>query len=214
MSSYVNVRALSTEIGDVKSRVWDLAWPVLGSSTTMRTLLAVALVAAVAPAASAGTYIGLGIGTGASISDSNNTTYAADGRSGRVALGFSFGRIAIEGAYSGFSASMGTSASGNFDSRTLQVAGKYNYPLGDNFEIFGRLGLIRTQLTPTLVTTDMTVTGDGYTLSAGVEYRLPSFGSIFVDYTRNHASFNETFDQPAIYDQTASMWTLGLNISL
>jgi hypothetical protein len=181
----------------------------------MRTLLVAGLLtvaAAVPEVASAGTYIGLGIGTGPNTSDSQNNNYSSDGRSGRLAVGFAFGRLAVEGAYSGYSAVIGDTRSmaGQFDSRTLQVALKYNLPLADHFELFGRGGLLRTDLS--WKDGGGSWSGDGYTLSAGVEYRLPAFGSLFVDVTRNQASLDN--GSPTAVDQTASMFTLGVNISL
>jgi hypothetical protein len=205
----VKVRALSTEIAIENSGTWDLAHRML-HPTIMRTALVLATVTVMGSVASAGTYIGLGVGTGANVSDSSNSSYVSDGRSAKLAVGFSFGRLAVEGAYSGYAQQMGDSYSGHFDSRTMQVALKYNYPLGDNFEVFGRGGLLRTDLNWSLG--QMTSSGDGYTLGAGFEYRLPAFGSIFVDYTHNHASFNP--DGVAPQDQTAAMWMLGINVSL
>src|SRR5947208_2753755 len=107
----------------------------------MRTLLALALVTATGTAASAGTYIGLGVGTAPSVSDSVDTPYASDGRSLRLAVGYGFelktGRLSVEGAYGGFGYVQGNTpgSDGHYDSRTLQVALKYNFPLGNNFEV-------------------------------------------------------------------------------
>ena len=179
----------------------------------MRTLLALVTVAVAAPVASAGTYIGLGVGSGANVSDSVDSPYLADGRSAKLAVGFSFGRLAAEGAYSGFGLiRQNGPATGALDSRTLSAALKYNYPLGNNFEVFGRAGLLRTDLTPRDVG-PMTTSGDGYLLGAGFEYRLPAFGSIFVDYTRDEATFDSSLKGQPL-DQTASMWMLGVNVSL
>jgi hypothetical protein len=177
----------------------------------MRTVLALALLTVTGSVASAGAYIGLGVGTGASVSDSQDTPYTSDGRSAKIALGFSFGRLAVEGAYSGYGLIMGnTVGSGQVDSRTMQVALKYNLPISDGFELFGRGGLLRTDLNSK--DSGMTTEGDGYLLGLGVEYRLPAFGSIFMDYTRDQASFSDS--SQATIDQTASMWMLGVNISL
>jgi Outer membrane protein beta-barrel domain len=179
----------------------------------MRTLLAVALIATAAPAASAGTYIGLGIGSGANVSDTVDSPYLADGRSAKLAVGFSFGRLAVEGQYSGFGLiRQNGPATGALDSRTLSAALKYNYPLGNSFEVFGRAGLLRTDLTLRDVG-PMSTSGDGFLLGAGFEYRLPAFGGIFVDYTRDEATFDSSL-KGAPLDQTSSMWMLGVDISL
>ncbi len=167
------------------------------------------------PRSNAGTYVGLGVGTGPSVSDSVNTPYLANGRSLRLILGYRFGNISIEGSYTGYTTDESDTASASqFDSRTLALAAKLNYPLGNNFEVFGRGGLLQTELDPADSSATST-TGTGYTLSAGFEYRLNLLvanGSIFVDYTRNQATFDS--GTTTSYDQTASMWMLGVTLSL
>src|SRR5258706_16301036 len=95
----------------------------------MRIALVFAALLATGSIASAGTFIGLGIGTAPSVSDSNDAPYASDGRSARLAVGYAFelktGRLAVEGAYSGFGYTrLNAPRSGQFDPRTQQVAGK------------------------------------------------------------------------------------------
>jgi len=180
----------------------------------MRALLVAALVTVSATAANAGTYIGLGVGTGASVSDSINNGYKADGRSARIALGCRFAGFSIEGMYSGYAYAVANGpGTGLTDSRTLQLAAKYNLSLADHFELYGRLGFLRTDLSPQN-NAGPSLEGDGYTGSVGVEYRLDllltGFG-VYMDWTRNQASF-ET-DAGTKFDQSASMWTLGANIS-
>jgi hypothetical protein len=179
----------------------------------MRALLVAALVTVTATAANAGTYIGIGVGNGASVSDSVNNVYKADGRSARFALGYRIGPFSIEGMYSGFGYQVQNGpGTGLTDSRTIQLAAKYNYALADHFELYGRLGLLRTDLTSQA--NGASLEGDGYTGSLGVEYRLDllvtGFG-VYVDWTRNQATF--TTDSGVQYDQSASMWTLGANLS-
>jgi OmpA-OmpF porin, OOP family len=179
----------------------------------MRTALALVLVAATGVTASAGTYIGVGIGNGANVSDGINTQYTADGRSARGVLGYRIGPFSVEGAYSGYGLVLDNS--GQYDSRSLQIAGKYNFAIGDKFELFGRLGLLRTDLNARDVS-NTNSSGQGYTMSLGVEYRLDLVAAglgIFVDWTRN--STNQTLDSgETLGTQTASMWTLGVNFAL
>ena len=179
----------------------------------MRTVLALVIVASTAAAAHAGVYAGLGIGTGANVSDSNNTSYAADGRSARLALGYRIGPFSVEGAYSGFGLQLDNA--GLYDSRSLQLAGKYNLALGSKFEAYGRLGFLRTDLNARDVS-NSNASGTGYTMSLGMEYRIDLVATglgIFMDWTRNSASL--TYDSTAKFgDQTASMWTLGVNVDL
>ena len=174
-----------------------------------RLLTAVMIVAATGTAAFAGTYLGMGVGN-STVSDTYNNSFTPDGRSGRLMLGTRFGNVADEGAFTGYSLLGRTSS---YDSRSLTGGLKLNIPLGNNFEAFGRAGLLRTWLNPT---TDKmpSYTGDGYSLSAGFEYRLNlglAGGSLFVDYTRNNAKLT---GGPRELDQTASMWTLGLLVAI
>jgi OOP family OmpA-OmpF porin len=188
---------------------------VLALLVAMRTVLVVALLAASGAAAHAGTYLGLGIGTGANLSDSVNDSFQADGRSARVALGYRVGRFAVEGMYSGFNyIQANAAAGGQIDSRSLQLAGKYNLPLNNDFELYGRFGLLRTDLTP-VAAGQATASGTGYTFSVGLEYKLDllvaGFG-VYIDWTRNQATFDTGTSVP--FDQTATMLTAGVNLAL
>ena len=68
---------------------------MLSSTPMSRTALALVLVAASASSAFAGGFVGLGIGTGAATS--GDFDIDEDGRSGRLMLGYRFGRISVEG---------------------------------------------------------------------------------------------------------------------
>jgi hypothetical protein len=178
----------------------------------MRALLVAVLVTVGGSAASAGTYLGIGIGNGASVGDSSNESYTANGRSARVALGYRISSFSIEGMYSGYGYLLANGpGSGLTDSRSVQLAAKYNFALADHFELFGRLGFLRTDLTDH--DTGDSREGEGYTASVGVEYRLNLVATdlgIYVDWTRNQASFDS--GDGVQVDQSASMWTLGANI--
>jgi hypothetical protein len=188
----------------------------LGSGT-MRTLLALVIIASTAAAAHAGIYAGVGVGTGADVSDSINTKYTADGRSARLALGYRIGPFSIEGAYSGYGLEVDNA--GLYDSRSLQLAGKYNLELGSKFEAYGRLGFLRTDLN-SRDGSNVDLSGTGYTLSLGMEYRIDLIATglgIYMDWTRNSANLSTTDPTTTaanIGDQTASLWTLGVNVSL
>jgi len=176
----------------------------------MRTLLALTIVASTAAAAHAGTYIGVGVGTGANMGDEAGNSYAADGRSARLALGYRIGPFSIEGMYSGYGFVINGDNNASYDARNLQLAGKYNFALGDNFELFGRLGLLRSDLNARQNALDME--GDGYTFSVGAEYKVNLAVSglgIYVDWTRNSIDLSTQK-----LNQTASLWTLGVNFSL
>jgi|HubBroStandDraft_6_1064221.scaffolds.fasta_scaffold38591_2 hypothetical protein len=179
----------------------------------MRSLLAIAVLAATGPVASAGTYIGLGIGTAPSVGNDTITGAQNDGRSGRLLLGQSFGlpigRLAIEGEANRFSMILNGEG---YDSTMLGVDLKYSLPLGNGFEAFGRLGLERSWLSANGDASDYEGSGDGYYVGLGFEYRIAIFGSLFVDYERQ----SSTIDSPTstTYGQTAGMFTLGATINL
>src|SRR4051812_43537814 len=93
------------------------------------------LLAATATSASAGGYLGIGIGT--SPPGAGDYGFVGDGRSGRLELGYSLGRLAIEG--SGTKLGLHSNDGYVYGGVSLGLAGKYNIPLGDHFEAFGRL---------------------------------------------------------------------------
>jgi hypothetical protein len=178
-----------------------------------RFAVAAAFVVATATAttASAGTYLGLGIGTGGSVNKDleNRVGMQQDGRSGRLMLGYSFGRIAVEGmgtSYDLENSSMTTS----YNIKQAAIAGKYSLPLGDNFEAFGRLGLVRTWLSG-----DGDFAGNGWLLGAGFEYRIKPLlagASIFVDYNRTTTTLDDGTGA-YMYKAAPSFWTLGATLS-
>src|SRR4026208_1096879 len=119
-----------------------MAHDMLSTAPMSRSVLALVLVAASATAASAGGLVGRGSGTGAA--SSGDIPYEEDGRSGRLEAGYRFGRFSIEGMGSRY----GLALSGSeWSGTTLALAGKVNFPLGDQFEAFGRLGLQHTTVT-------------------------------------------------------------------
>lgn len=174
-------------------------------------LLATALVAASATAASADTYLGLGIGTAASGHvGTDASSQGNDGnRTGKLLLGFRFGNLSVEGGAMRFTQGYRNEA---HDGTSLSAALKYSLPLGNGFEVFGRGGLQRTDLSG--MSSDLT--GNGWLLGGGFEYRLNlgvTAASLFVDYTHNSTTFQPDPHQPAI-DETASMWMAGATLAL
>src|SRR5688500_11547917 len=119
-----------------------MAQSMLRTAAMSRTALALVMVAASASAASAGGFIGLGVGTGAA--SSGDLALDGDGLCGRLMLGYSFGRFAVEGM--GTRDGMVGSGGHEWTGTTLALAGKFTLPLQDNFGVFGRVGLQRTDL--------------------------------------------------------------------
>jgi len=186
-----------------------MAHDMLSTAPMSRSVLVAAvLVATSASVASAGGFVGLGVGTGAA--SSGDVPYEENGRSGRLELGYRFGRFSVEGLASRYG--MAYDAKG-WDATTLGLAGKVNFPLGDKFEAFGRLGLQRT----TVSWESLENGGNGFLLGGGFEYRLPVAAvgvSIFVDYTILYTSMKNI--QPASGNEwglTSRIWTLGATLS-
>lgn len=175
-------------------------------------LLATGLMA-ISTTASAGAsgYLGLGLGTEPGISG-DLTTMAPNvspaGRSLRGLGGVRFGKFSIEGALNGFGVATNR---GDKTIYQFSVAAKFNLPLGNNFEAFGRAGLERTWLS--LDDERYDFTGNGFLVGAGFEYRLTtsvvSNASIFVDYNIHHATLENPHGQ---LGETSRIWALGFTI--
>lgn len=180
-----------------------------------RAALAVALVAASSGVAAAGTYVGIGIGTAPVISPSDlENDLDPDGRSLRGTIGHRFGRFAIEASLAKYDFILADNGGGGplYEGYQGTVSAKYGLPLGDGFEVFGRLGLHKQWFGNEQERFD--VSGSGLVLGAGFEYRvkaaLAGGLSFFVDYQYSRADLTgETF---AFGDTSTRMWTLGATI--
>jgi hypothetical protein len=98
------------------------------------------------------------------------------------------------------------------DAYQASAALKVSFPLGNNFEAFGRGGLQHSWIRS--ARSDNNVDGNGYLLGAGFEYRLNLLigqGSLFVDYQYNKATL--TGDRLR-FDQSTRMWTMGLTVGI
>lgn len=187
-----------------------MAQSMLGTGTMSRTALALVLVAASSSAAFAGGFVGLGIGTGAATSGDYNID--ENGRSGRLDIGYRFGRISVEGLGSRYG--MVSGQGHPWTGTTLAIAGRYNFPLGDNFEVFPRLGLQHTDIQGDVY--DEELTGSGFLVGGGAEYRLPLTAvglSVVVDYTIVHSTLSMVGEGPKDLSVTSRMWTLGAILS-
>ncbi|HWU86428.1 MAG TPA: outer membrane beta-barrel protein [Kofleriaceae bacterium] len=175
-----------------------------------RAALALALVAATSSVASAGRYLGIGIGTNA-VSESSDKL-GADGRSARLLGGMRWGRFSVEGMFGGFGLALADrSGATPMDAYQLSAAAKYNLPLGDNFEAYGRAGLHHTWASGQLDVYN--VSGNGFLAGAGFEYRVATgigSGSLWVDYQLSNATLS---GDRFTFDTTTRQWTLGLTVA-
>jgi hypothetical protein len=176
-----------------------------------RALLAVALVATTSGVASAGGYLGLGLGTSPSVSGDSGEFDSA-GRSARLIGGFHFGRFGVEGSIGGFDAQEKLQASW-YPSKVYlaSISGKYNLPLSDGFEAYGRVGLQRTWFS---IENDdrFDASGNGLIAGVGMEYKLDlkaTAASIWLDYQYSRASLDGELTKSSL---SARMWTIGFSI--
>jgi hypothetical protein len=172
----------------------------------MRSLLVAALVVGSSSVATAGTYVSLGVG-GAPSGQGELNVAAASGTSKvtqqRVALGTSFGRIAIE-------ATLGRFGIGAGDAVVAGVHGRISVPLDGHFGAYGRVGVERAWLSD--LEARFGDSADGLAAGLGLEYKLsmPILGqaSVWAEGSQ---------DQWNLADQTKGgvrMWTVGLTLGL
>jgi hypothetical protein len=180
-----------------------------------RALLVTAILAASTQAASAGTYLGLGIGPGANVGGTDGHVDEG-GRSMRLLGGYKLsvlsGRLAIEGALSFQGLTFKDNGGPEYDGRQLGVYGKYNHPLGSDFEVFGKLGVHRTWFSSEVDA--YAVAGQGFLVGVGAEYRLTAIlasASVWVDYTHHMATLD---GDRYSWDAGVGMWMLGFSIGL
>lgn len=175
-----------------------------------RPLLVAALLLAMSGVASAGIYGGLSVGPDAAVQD-DNADLEAQGRAVRLLGGYRFGRIAAEASVSGttFRDSTGT----DVDHRQFALVGKYNFPLGSNFELFGRGGIQRTSLG--FQGGSYTYSGNGIIFGPGVEYALKfvaASATIRLDYTISYAETER--DTQETVSITSGQWMLGFTVGM
>ena len=171
-------------------------------------VLVAAVLTLTATTASAGGFVGLGIGTSPA---HGVDSFAEDGRSGRLELGYSFGRISVEGMGTRFD--MARDDGATYSATSLGIAGLYTLPLSDGFDVFGRLGLQHTTLSPN--NQSPAHTGGGILFGGGAQFRLPTAAvklAIFVDYTIARSSVAPETHPDYEYSLTTRIWTLGAKL--
>jgi Outer membrane protein beta-barrel domain len=184
----------------------------------MKSLLAPAVVlvtgvAALAPAAHAGTYVGAGIGTSASV-DGAISDYGTDGKhSGRLYIGQRFGVVSVEGGFNdyGLTTSRGTVSWNAF---AIGAAAKLDLPVTPLIHGYVRLGLEHTWISSDAAGAKA-LDGNGWTGALGGEYRLDAIlpnASVWLDYSRH--TVNVTRGNTVDAQGTANMWTLGVTIGI
>jgi hypothetical protein len=178
------------------------------------SLITLAVAVLIPSTASAGTYLGLGIGSAPEVNEEADRLESA-GRSGKVLLGMRWGNFSVEGAVGRFDMARRNDRGLMLpfgDTYQASLAGKLSLPLGNNFEAFGRAGLHKSWIDAE--TDDLDVSGDGYLIGAGIEYRLNlaiGQGSIFVDYQYNDTKLE---GDRFMFDGSSRMFTVGLTVGL
>ena len=175
-----------------------------------RTLLVAALLTASASVASAGFYGGLSVGPDPAVQD-DNAGLESKGRAARLLGGYRLGRLSAEASVSGVTLRDQTGS--DTDHRQYALVGKYNFPLGSNFELFGRAGIQRTSLT--FLDGSYTYSGNGILLGPGVEYRLnfvAASASLRLDYTISYAHTER--DTLETVDFTSGQWMIGFTVGI
>lgn len=178
-----------------------------------RTLLAAALLIASTGAASAGVYGGLSVGPDAAVQD-DRFDLTSPGRAVRILGGYRLGRLSAEASITGNN--LRESGGGEVENRQIALFGKYNLPIGDKFELFGRAGVQRTWLTFGSDTYD--IAGNGIVLGPGIEYVLKfvtATASIRLDYTISYAKPSNAYsgDQGGV-SFTSGQWMLGFTVGI
>jgi len=193
---------------------------MLCSPAMKRAALVAALLAASSSAASAGTYLGIGIGTNGVYEDSERLV--EDGRSARLFAGYSFrpmkyGTFSIEGALNGYGLGLRDRTSVvEIDAYQLSAAGKFNVPLANRFEAFGRLGLQHT--TAGAANSIYDTSGTGFLAGAGIEYRFtPGIGtgaSVLLDYQLSKVTLSgERFQGPTAFNILERQWAISAAVA-
>ncbi|MBA3455215.1 MAG: porin family protein [Deltaproteobacteria bacterium] len=181
-----------------------------------RTLLVAALLIASTGVASAGLYGGLSVGPGAAVQD-DMFDLESPGRAVRLLGGYRLGRLSAEASV--FGNTLRDFASHDVEHRQVALLGKYNFPLGSNFELFGRAGLQHTWLTLHEGGGGHSFTGSGIILGPGVEYRLnfvAASASIRLDYTISYVggAESDTYGGTDDLSFTSGQWMLGFTVGI
>jgi hypothetical protein len=166
---------------------------------------------AISSTASAGGYLGLSLGTQPAANDDFESRIGQPtGRSLRGLAGLRFGNVSLEGAINGFDVL--TARYGEHTAFQASASLKLNLPIGNDFEVFGRVGAERTWLK--LNDNGFDFTGDGFVAGGGIEYRLNAVlanASIFLDYNVHHSTLESVrFD----VGDTFRVWSLGFTVGL
>ena len=166
---------------------------------------------AISSTAVAGGYLGLALGTQPGANDDFETKIGAPtGRSLRGLAGLRFGNVSIEAALNGFDVL--APRYGEHTAYQASASLKLNLPIGNDFEVFGRVGAERTRLT--LNNNGFDFTGDGLLAGAGIEYRLNAVlanASIFLDYNVHHSTMESVRFN---VDDTLRIWAIGFSVGL
>ncbi|MFN0251142.1 MAG: outer membrane beta-barrel protein [Kofleriaceae bacterium] len=178
-----------------------------------RALLTLAILVGTSSIAVAGPFVGLGIGT--SPATGGGIDFTQDGRSLRLFGGYQFPyRITAEALVTRY----GLVQEGGriYDGTQLGLAGRYNHPIAEGFEAFGRLGMQHTSMTSTASNdSGADASGKGVLLGVGIEYKIKikflASASVYFDYTIAAADL-EGPSWGNVATMSTRHWTMGATV--
>ncbi|MCS0632705.1 porin family protein [Telluria mixta] len=161
-------------------------------------------------------YVGVGIATADHVNSSVGglTNVDSDGykASGKIFGGYEFDQNwGVEAGYTDFRNSdfnytaNGVNGSGRTKGNSYYVAGKYNYPVNDQFAVYGKLGLQHSERKLESAALNLKDTDTGAYGAVGVQYNLNQQVALTAEYER--------YGKSKAIGAKADAWTVGARYS-
>ena len=161
-------------------------------------------------------YVGVGIATADHVNSSTGglTNFDSDGykASGKIFGGYEFDQNwGVEAGYTDFRNSdfnytaNGVNGSGHTKGNSYYVAGKYNYPVNEQFSVYGKLGLQHSERKLETAALNLKNTDTGAYGAVGVQYNLNQQVALTAEYER--------YGKSKDFGAKADVWTVGARYS-
>ena len=161
-------------------------------------------------------YVGVGIATADHVNSSVGglTNFDSDGykASGKIFGGYEFDQNwGVEAGYTDFRNSdfnytaNGVNGSGSTKGNSYYVAGKYNYPVNEQFSVYGKLGLQHSERKLETAALNLKNTDTGAYGAVGVQYNLNQQVALTAEYER--------YGKSKAFGAKADAWTVGARYS-